>query len=73
MRDYYQEMRDACAKIVITASELGKNDLYSVDMEDILAMAKWVSLDRDEALEASKQAVAKGIGDAFTKMVKEEL
>lgn len=75
MRDYYQEMRDACAEIVKGVAsayrEYGQPEC-SGNLHDVLEMAKWVSIDRDEALEASRDAVAKGIGDAFAKMVKEE-
>lgn len=75
MRDYYQEMRDACADIVKQAAR----DIQDPEglswyghLDHVLEMAKWVSMDRDESLDAAKEAVAKGIGDAFLKTAEED-
>lgn len=76
MRDYYQEMRDACAEIVKGVAsayrEHGQPEC-SGSLHDVLEMAKWVSLEKTEAIDASKEAVSKGIGDAFTKLIQEEM
>ena len=76
MRDYYQEMRDACAEIVKQAAR----DIQDPEglswyghLDHVLEMAKWVSMDRGEALCAAKEAMAKGFGDMFAKLVEAEL
>ena len=75
-RDYYQEMRDACAEIVkgvASAYREYEQPECSGSLHDVLDMAKWVSLGKTEALDASKEAISKGIGDAVVKLAKEEL
>lgn len=76
MTDYYQEMRDACATIVKTAAKAcGENHerLDYMSFEHLLGMAKWASLGKDEAMEASKDAIAKGVGDAMLKAIEKDL
>lgn len=75
MRDYYQEMRDACADIVKQAArDIQDPERFSwcIHLDHVLEMAKWVSMDRSESVDAAKEAVAKGIGDALLKAVAED-
>lgn len=80
MRDYYQEMRDACAEIVKTAAKACSEDAHCfgyIDFDELLNMAKWVAMDRDEAIEAYKEALEKamkeGVAEAMLKSIEKEL
>ena len=80
MRDYYQEMRDACAEIVKTAEKACSVDPHffgGIDFDELLNMAKWVAMDRDEAMEAYKEALERamkeGVAEAMLKAIEEEV
>ena len=70
MADYYQRMREACARIV-------ENSVDSDNLHDVLEMAKWVAMDRDEAMEAYKEALEKamkeGVAEAMLKAIEKEM
>ena len=80
MRDYYQEMRDACAEIVKTTAKACSEDSHClgyIDFDELLNMAKWVAMDRDEAMEACKEALEKamkeGVAEAMLKAIEKDL
>ena len=70
LTDYYQRMREACARIVENSGNAG-------NLHDLLEMAKWVAMDRDEAMEAYKEALEKamkeGVAEAMLKAIEEEM
>lgn len=70
MSDYYQRMREACALIV-------ENSGNASNLHDVLEMAKWVAMDRDEAMEACKEALEKamkeGVAEAMLKAIEKDL
>ena len=79
MTDYYQEMRDACAEIVKNAGRLCsdyESPVCSGNLHDVLEMAKWVAMDRDEAMEAYKKAIEKavreGVAEAALKAIEQD-
>lgn len=75
MTDYYQDMRDACARIVKDAAD--RSDLIGANLHDLLEMAKWVAMDRDDAMaackEAMEKAMEKGVENALFKSIEQEL
>lgn len=80
MTDYYQDMRDACAEIVkgvASAYRDYEQPECSGSLHDVLEMAKWVAMDRDEAMEACKEALEKamkeGVAEAMLKAIEKDL
>lgn len=80
MTDYYQDMRDACAEIVKTAAKACAENperLDYISFDALLDMAKWVAMDRDDAMaackEAMEKAMEKGVENALFKSIEKEL
>lgn len=80
MTDYYQRMRESCAQIVESATKRcseHEGQAYSGNLNDVLEMAKWVAMDRDEYMAAYKEslekAMAKGVEEALLKSIEQEL
>lgn len=80
MTDYYQEMRDACAEIVKTAAKACAENAERLDyisFDSLLNLAKWVAMDRDDAMaackEAMEKAMEKGVENAMLKAVEKEM
>lgn len=68
MRDYYQEMRDACAEIVKhVASDISdtESSAWCGKLGEVLEMAKWVATDKNEIDEVAANALRGGIADAI--------
>ena len=68
MRDYYQEMRDACAEIVKhVASDISdpESSAWCGKLGEVLEMAKWVATDKNEIDEVAANALRGGVADAI--------
>lgn len=68
MRDYYQEMRDACAEIVKhVASDISdlESSAWCGKLGEVLEMAKWVATDKNETDEVVANALRGGVADAI--------